>query len=41
MALATKTDHATIDLDDGPKLSDLLRILAARYGQETMNRVYS
>lgn len=41
LALATKTHHATIDLDNGPKLSDRLRILAARYGQEAMNRVYS
>ena len=40
MRSLTKTDHTCVELDERAHLSDLLNVLAARYGDELIARLY-
>lgn len=41
ISVLTKTDHTDIDLDQNASLTDLLRVLNARYGEGFLDLVYT
>ena len=40
MSTLTKTDQTVVELDENAHLSDLLKILTARYGEALMNLLF-